>query len=90
MTEALYFIEENRECPFVLYFTSVIPHTRIMPSERLRGRIAAGLYSDYIQELDSHVGRNLAAIERIQISGRTLVFFTSDNGSAASDFKGLQ
>lgn len=90
MTKALYFIEENRERPFVLYFTSVIPHTRIMPSERLRGRIAAGLYSDYIQELDSHVGRNLAAIERIQISGRTLVLFTSDNGSAASDFKGSQ
>jgi arylsulfatase A len=90
VTKALHFIEENRERPFFLYFTSVIPHTHITPAERFRGRSAAGLYGDYVQELDNHVGRILAALERFQLSERTLVFFTSDNGGAATDFKGSQ
>jgi arylsulfatase A-like enzyme len=90
VTKALHFIEENRERPFFLYFTSVIPHTHITPAERFRGKSAAGLYGDYVQELDDHVGRILAALERFQLNERTLVCFTSDNGSAATDFKGSQ
>jgi arylsulfatase A-like enzyme len=88
VTKALHFIGENRERPFFLYFTSVIPHTHITPAERFRGKSAAGLYGDYIQELDNHVGRILAVLDRFQLSGRTLVIFTSDNGAAPSDFKG--
>jgi arylsulfatase A len=90
VSKALHFIEENRERPFFLYFTSVIPHTHVTPAEQFRGTSAAGLYGDYIQELDNHVGRLLAALERFQLSQRTLVYFTSDNGSAATDFKGTQ
>jgi arylsulfatase A-like enzyme len=88
VTKALHFIEENRDRPFFLYFTSVIPHTHITPAERFRGKSAAGLYGDYIQELDHHVGRILASLERFQLSEKTLVLFTSDNGAAISDFKG--
>lgn len=90
VTKALHFIEENRDRSFFLYFTPVIPHTHITPAERFRGRSAAGLYGDYIQELDDHVGRILGALERYQLSGRTLVIFTSDNGAAPKDFKGTQ
>jgi arylsulfatase A-like enzyme len=90
VTKALHFIGENRERPFFLYFTPVIPHTHITPAERFRGGSAAGLYGDYIQELDNHVGRILAALERFKLNERTLVFFTSDNGGANTDFKGSQ
>lgn len=90
VTKALHFIEENRERPFFLYFTSVIPHTHITPAEQFRGKSEAGLYGDYIQELDNHVGQIVAALERLKLSERTLVLFTSDNGAAPDDFKGTQ
>ena len=88
--KALHFIEENRERPFFLYFTSVVPHTHITPAARFRGTSQAGLYGDYIQELDEHVGRILATLDRLQLAGRTLVIFSSDNGGAPADFKGTQ
>jgi arylsulfatase A len=90
VTKALDFIEQNRDRPFFLYFTSVIPHTHITPAKRFRGRSAAGLYGDYVEELDDHVGRILASLDRFQLGGRTLVLFTSDNGAATSDFRGSQ
>lgn len=37
-------------------------------------------YAAMIADLDAHVGRVLAALERAGISDRTLVVFTSDNG----------
>ena len=86
--KALHFIEENRERPFFLYFTSVVPHTHITPAARFRGTSQAGLYGDYIQELDENVGRILDSLDRLQLAGRTLVFFASDNGGTPLDFKG--
>jgi arylsulfatase A-like enzyme len=86
ITKALGFIEENHESPFFLYFTPVIPHTHITPAARFRGTSQAGLYGDYIQELDTDVGRILAALERLRIADRTLVIFSSDNGGAPKDF----
>lgn len=90
VTKALHFIEENRERPFFLYFTSVVPHTHITPAARFRGTSEAGLYGDYIQELDENVGRMLETLDRLQLAGRTLVIFSSDNGGTPNDFKGTQ
>jgi arylsulfatase A-like enzyme len=90
VTKALHFIEEHRERPFFLYFTSVVPHTHITPAARFRGTSEAGLYGDYIQELDDHVGRILETLDQFQIAGRTLVFFSSDNGGTPKDFKATQ
>jgi arylsulfatase A-like enzyme len=38
-------------------------------------------YAAMIADLDNHVGRVLAALERAGVADRTLVVFTSDNGS---------
>ncbi|MGE3310744.1 MAG: arylsulfatase [Limisphaerales bacterium] len=38
-------------------------------------------YAAMISDLDGHVGRVLAALDRHDLAGRTLVVFTSDNGS---------
>jgi arylsulfatase A len=38
-------------------------------------------YAAMISDLDSHVGRVLDALDRAGVSGRTLVIFTSDNGT---------
>ena len=41
-------------------------------------------YAAMIAELDDHVGRVLATLEKSGIADRTLVLFTSDNGPAGS------
>jgi arylsulfatase A len=90
VTKAVRFIEENHERPFFVYFTSVVPHTHVTPAAGFRGTSQAGLYGDYIHELDDHVGRILATLDRLDLAGRTLVIFTSDNGGAPEDFKGTK
>lgn len=38
-------------------------------------------YAAMVQQLDNHVGRILAALDRLNLTDKTLVVFTSDNGT---------
>jgi len=62
----------------------------VTPAAAFRGTSEAGLYGDHIQELDSHVGTILKTLDRLKLRDKTLVIFTSDNGSTPKDFKGSQ
>ncbi len=86
--KALDFIEKNRERPFFLYFTPCAPHTHVTPAAKFRGTSQAGIYGDYIQELDAHVGDVLKRLDELKLNDKTLVIFTSDNGAGLSDFRG--
>jgi arylsulfatase A len=66
--------------PFFLYASLVGPHQPVLPSARFRGTSQAGVYGDYVQEIDGAVGDLLAALDRTGASTNTLVIFTSDNG----------
>lgn len=88
--KAIDFIRRNADQPFFLYFAPCAPHTHVTPSASFRGTSKAGLYGDYIQELDSHVGEILETIDDLKLADNTLVIFTSDNGSTPKDFKGTQ
>jgi len=88
--KAVEFIERNAKKPFFLYFTPCAPHTHVTPAAQFRGSSGAGLYGDHIQELDSHVGTLLKALDRLKLTENTLLIFTSDNGSTPKDFKGSQ
>lgn len=77
---AIEFIERNRERPFFVYLPHVMPHVPIFASPEARGRSAAGLYGDVVEELDAGVGELLAALRRLQLDESTLVLFLSDNG----------
>jgi arylsulfatase A-like enzyme len=66
--------------PFFLYFTPVAVHNPVTPDRDLAGRSGAGLYGDWIHELDRSVGRILAALDQQGVADETLVIFTSDNG----------
>ena len=84
------FIRENRARPFFVYFTPCAPHTHVTPAESFRGSSQAGLLGDHIQELDAHVGEVLETLEELGLTQKTLVVFSSDNGSTPNDFKGTQ
>jgi arylsulfatase A-like enzyme len=78
--EALRFIEENRARPFFLYLPHTFPHVPLHASEDFRGKSPRGLYGDVVEELDASTGRILEKLREAGLAGRTLVFFTSDNG----------
>ncbi|MCO8123487.1 arylsulfatase [Stieleria sp. TO1_6] len=88
--KAVAFIRKNADKPFFLYFTPCAPHTHVTPAAEFRGSSQAGLFGDHVQELDSHVGTILRTLDELNLSQKTLVVFTSDNGSTPKDFKGTQ
>jgi len=77
---AIKFIEQNAARPFFVYVPHIMPHVPIFASEQFRGRSAAGLYGDVMEELDWSVGQILETLKRLKLDERTLVVFISDNG----------
>ena len=78
--EAVEFIRENRDRPFFVYLPHSMPHIPLFVSDEFRGRSLRGLYGDVIEEIDWSVGRILDVLDELELSGRTLVMFCSDNG----------
>jgi arylsulfatase A-like enzyme len=72
--------QQPRDKPFFLYFTPVAVHNPVTPDKDLAGKSAAGLYGDWIHELDRSVGRILETLDKQGLATNTLVIFTSDNG----------
>jgi len=85
--KAVKWIEQQRPGhPFFLYFTPVAVHNPITPDKDLAGRSRAGLYGDWIHELDRSVGGILEALDRKGFAKDTLVIFSSDNGGVFKPF----
>jgi arylsulfatase A-like enzyme len=74
------FREDKSAKPFFLYVAFSAPHTPWLPLEKFRGRGKAGLYGEWVAQVDESVGRILKAIDATGARKNTLVFFTSDNG----------
>lgn len=72
--------QQPKDQPFFLYFTPVAVHNPVTPDKDLAGKSAAGLYGDWIHELDRSVGRILDALDKQGVAQETLVIFSSDNG----------
>lgn len=81
------FIRENREQPFFAYYTPTIAHTHITPQAKYRGTSEAGLYGDYIYELDQQIDEILTLLDELKIADNTIVVICSDNGGAQFDHK---
>ncbi len=78
--EAVSFIERSKGKPFFLYLPHNMPHIPLYASEKFKGKSAAGIYGDAVEEVDWAVGEVLAAIKRLGLDRDTLVVFSSDNG----------
>jgi arylsulfatase A-like enzyme len=70
---------QKSDQPFFLYLAWEAPHNSINPAPEFRGKSKAGIYGDYVQQLDHCVGRVLDALEKQGLAKNTLVLFTSDN-----------
>ncbi len=79
------FIDQNKERPFFLYFATHGIHVPRVPHPQFAGKSGMGPRGDVILELDWCVGRILEKLESLQLTERTLVIFTSDNGPVVDD-----
>jgi arylsulfatase A-like enzyme len=77
-----YLDRQSQDKPFFLYLPFVAPHVPLAPSYRFQGTSKAGVYGDYVQELDWCVGQVMETLDRRGLADNTLVVFTSDNGAA--------
>jgi arylsulfatase A len=78
--EAVHFIKNHSHQPFFLYLAYTMPHLPLHVSEKFRGRSRAGLYGDVIETIDWSVGEISRTLAEEDLSDKTLILFTSDNG----------
>jgi arylsulfatase A-like enzyme len=83
--KAVAFLEQNKEKPFFLMFSSHDPHVPRMPHPRFGGATQLGPRGDAIAQLDWCVGEILSALDRLKLTSETLVILTSDNGPVVDD-----
>ena len=67
--------------PFFLYFAMTAPHTPWMPEGKFRGKSQAGIYGDFVAQVDETVGVIMRTLEEAKLADNTLLIFTSDNGA---------
>ncbi len=67
--------------PFFLYFALSAPHTPWVPVQPFLGRSKAGLYGDFVAQVDDTFGRVIGALDQAGLAENTLVVLTSDNGA---------
>ncbi|MDF9798285.1 arylsulfatase A [Catalinimonas alkaloidigena] len=72
--------QQQSDDPFFLYVALPAPHTPWLPLEEYQGKSDAGMYGDFVYQVDQTVGSILAYLEEAGIDEETLIFFSSDNG----------
>jgi arylsulfatase A-like enzyme len=77
------FIRRNKDRPFLAYYPMILNHSPYVrtPLSRNAGPERKSLYAGMVTYMDSLVGRAVEEIDRLGLANRTLVVFTSDNGS---------
>jgi len=83
--KAVKFIEGNKDRPFFLYFATHDIHVPRAPNSRFAGKSGCGVRGDVILQFDWCAGEILKALDRLNLTGNTLVILSSDNGPVVDD-----
>jgi len=83
--QAKKWIENNKNNPFFLFFSSHDIHVPRMPHERFQGQSNMSYRGDAIVQLDWNVGEIMKTLDRLDLVEKTLVIFVSDNGPVLDD-----
>ena len=80
-SEAVKVIESHDgKKPLFLYLALPSPHTPWLPAKEFIGKSGAGMYGDFVAQVDDVVGQVLGALKQAGMTKNTLVIFSSDNG----------
>ena len=88
-TEAVSFIDRNKDRPFFLYLAHAAPHTPLQTTTTYYDRFpeigdkAQRVYAGMVSALDDSVGHVLDEVDALGLTENTIVIFLSDNGCAA-------
>lgn len=94
VNETLKFIESNREKPFYVQLWTLVPHATLNPTEDqleqyanlkpgnrdMPHHAAAEIFSASVTDLDAQIGRLMKRLDELELSEKTLILFSSDNG----------
>jgi arylsulfatase A-like enzyme len=83
--KAIWFIDNNNDAPFFVYYNPVDIHVPRIVHERFQGITPYGPRGDMMVQLDWQVGALMEALEERGLAGNTMVIFTSDNGPVLDD-----
>lgn len=81
-----YITNYKEKNPFFLYIPLTAPHTPVYPRDEFLGTSKAGIYGDFVQELDWTVGKIVSALKEKGIEENTILIFTADNGASKASF----
>ncbi|KPJ67033.1 MAG: hypothetical protein AMJ43_06090, partial [Coxiella sp. DG_40] len=73
-------IKNGPNKPFFVYLPLSVPHIPWLPPELVKGKSKAGPRGDQVVLFDWSVGEVIKTLDKLGISGNTLVIITSDNG----------
>ena len=82
---AIRFMESRPSNPFFLYFSTHDIHVPRLPNARFSRATDMGPRGNAIAQLDWCVGELLKTLDRLGLTGNTLVLFSSDNGPVVDD-----
>ena len=83
--KAVKFIENHKDKPFFLYFSTHDIHVPRVPHPRFAGKSRLGPRGDAILEFDWSVGQIMNVIDSLKLSEKTMIIVTSDNGPVVDD-----
>jgi len=87
--EGISFIKKNKEHPFFLYMTYYTVHSPWQGKKNLIEKYKKKkgskyhknpVYAAMVEAMDSNVGRLIDVLEQLDLTKKTLIIFTSDNG----------
>ena len=79
------FMEQHRAEPFFLFLSAHDIHVPRVPHERFAGKSGMGPRGDAILQFDWTVGRVMEALRRLNLTEKTIVIISSDNGPVVDD-----
>ena len=87
------FIERHKGGPFLALYSMELCHAETNDLDKPAPVGPNGRYDSYpemVAKMDANVGRVVATLERLGLRDKTLVVFTTDNGTAARTLVGVE
>ena len=78
-------LTDNHEDPFFMIYASTAIHHPFTPATQFEGTSDAGIYGDFVHELDWIVGEITQHLEDLGVADNTMIILTSDNGGMANN-----